>query len=100
MDTLDLKDSGQEVTFAVKVVPRARRDEIAGVEGTAVKVRLNAPPVEGKANEALVKFLAAELGVRRADVEILRGETARHKLVRVRGVTAGRLRELLKGERG
>ncbi len=95
MDTLDVKESGGGVTLAVKVVPRARRDEIAGVEGQALKVRLNAPPVEGKANEALVKFLAARLGVKRTEVEILRGETARHKLVRVEGMTGAKLREKL-----
>ncbi len=88
------QESERGITFAVKVVPRARRDEIAGVEGDALKVRLNAPPVGGRANEALVKFLAAKLGIRRADVEILRGETARHKVVRVRGVNREKLREV------
>ncbi len=94
----DLKsqESAEGLTFAVKVVPRAKRDEIVGLEGDALKVRLNAPPVEGKANEALVKFLAASLGVKRAEVEILRGETARHKIVRVRGVNKSRLAEILK----
>ncbi len=81
------------ITFAVKVLPRASRDAFAGVEGDSVKVRLNAPPVEGRANDALVKFLARELGVRKTDVEILRGETARHKLVRVRGVSVEKLKE-------
>ncbi len=85
-------ESAQGITLAVKVVPRAKRDEIIGVEGDALKVRLTAPPVEGKANEALVKFLASKLGVRRADVEILHGETGRHKLVRIRGLSATRLK--------
>ncbi len=89
-------ESAEGVTFAIKAVPRARRDEIVGVEGDALKVRLTAPPVEGKANEALIKFLANKLGVRRADVEILHGETGRHKLVRVRGLSAERLESLTK----
>ncbi len=76
------------VTFAVKVVPRASRNEIVGVEGDVIKVRLNAPPVEGKANVALVRLLAELLGVSAAQIEIVRGETARRKLVRVRGATA------------
>lgn len=84
------------ITFNVKVIPRAARNEIVGVEGDAVKVRLNAPPVEGRANEALVKFFAQELGVARAQVEILRGDTSRHKVVRVRGVALAKIQELLK----
>ncbi len=91
------RDSDRELTFAVKVIPRAKRDEIIGVEGDAVKVRLNAPPVEGRANDALIRFLAAQFGVKRADVEILRGETARHKLVRVRGATRAKLEEIVRG---
>ncbi len=94
-DALKIQESAQGVTFAVKVIPRAKRDELVGVEGEALKVRLNAPPVEGKANDALVKFLAGLLGVKRAEVEILRGETARHKLVRVRGISASQLKEIL-----
>ncbi len=86
-------ESENGITFAVKVLPRASRDAFAGVEGDSVRVRLNAPPVEGRANDALVRFIARELGVRRADVEILRGETARHKLVRVRGVSLAKLKE-------
>ncbi len=95
MDALNWRESERGITFLVRVVPRARRDEIAAVEDGALKVRLTAPPVEGKANEALVKFLAATLGVRSADVEILRGETSRHKLVRVRGASASRLKQIL-----
>jgi uncharacterized protein (TIGR00251 family) len=94
VDTLNWRQSGQGITFSVKVVPRARRDEIVGVEDGAVKVRLNAPPVEGKANAALVKFLAQTFGVKQADVQILRGENARHKLVSVWGVTGEKFREL------
>ncbi len=85
-------ESSEGITIAIKAVPRAKRDEIVGVEGDALKVRLTAPPVEGKANKALVKFLAFKLGVRRADLEILHGETGRHKLVRIRGLSAARLK--------
>lgn len=94
MDEVKVQASAQGITFAVKVIPRARRDEIVGVEGDALKVRLSAPPVEGRANDALVKFLAVVLGVKRADVEIVRGETGRRKLVRVRGVSGTRIKEL------
>jgi uncharacterized protein (TIGR00251 family) len=79
------QESEQGVTFNVKVIPRAKRDEIVGVEQDAYKIRLNAPPVDGRANDALLKFLAKRLGVPRTQVEIVRGETTRHKVVRVRG---------------
>jgi len=58
------------------------------MEGDALKIRLNAPPVEGRANEALIVFLAEKLGLPRANIEIIVGETARRKIVRVRGVNA------------
>ncbi|MBI4673875.1 MAG: YggU family protein [Chloroflexi bacterium] len=89
-------ESRDGITFSVKVIPRAKRDEIVGVEGEAVKIRLNAPPVEGRANEALIKFLAQVLGVARAQVEIVRGDTSRRKVVRVRGVGLAKIKELLK----
>ena len=86
--------SDKGVTFQVKVIPRAKRDEIAGREGNVLKVRLNAPPVEGRANEALIKFFADRLGIARGQVEIVRGKTSRHKVVQVRGVTAEPLKWL------
>jgi uncharacterized protein (TIGR00251 family) len=79
-------ESNGAVTFSVKVVPRASKNQIAGVEGDAIKVRLNAPPVEGKANDMLIAVLADALGVRRAQVEIVTGHTSRRKVVRVRGM--------------
>jgi uncharacterized protein len=89
------KESEGAVTFAVKVVPRASKNQIAGVEGDAIKVRLNAPPVEGKANSALIEFLADVFNVRRAQIEIISGLTSRHKVVRVRGVAAKQIEEKL-----
>ena len=81
--------------FHVRVVPRARRDEVVGAHGDALKIRLTAPPVEGKANLALQKFLARRLGVSRSDVEILSGHASRQKRVRVSGVSADAVRALV-----
>ena len=92
---MELVGTREGVSFAVKVVPRGKRNEIVGVEGDALKVRLTAPPVEGKANAALVEFLAEVLGVRRANVEIVAGETSRRKIVRVCGVEVEAVREKL-----
>ncbi|RLC72272.1 MAG: YggU family protein [Chloroflexi bacterium] len=75
------------VTFPVQVVPRASKNEIAGIHGDALKVRLTAPPVEGRANEALIAFLAQRLGVRKSQVEIVAGATSRRKMVRVTGLS-------------
>jgi len=87
MSHWNIVESGGGVTFAVRVVPRSSRDEIGGVQGDALKVKLAAPPVEGAANAALIEFVAKQLGVRRSAVSIVRGETSRHKIVRVAGVT-------------
>lgn len=95
MFTESLEQNIPVVTFAVKLVPRAKHDEIVGIENDALKIRVNAPPVDGRANEALLQFLARTLKVARSQVELARGETSRHKLVRVRGVTAARVREIL-----
>jgi uncharacterized protein (TIGR00251 family) len=92
---VSFREQDGAVTFVVRVVPRASRNQVAGVEGDALKVRLTAPPVEGKANEALVRFLAESLGVRRGDVTIVAGEHVRHKTIRVAGLTAAQTRERL-----
>ena len=63
--------------------PGAKKSEVSGVHGDALKVRIAAPPVEGKANAALIEFLAEAFGVPKRNVTITRGETGRRKTVRV-----------------
>lgn len=70
----------------VHVTPRTSRNEIVGLMGETLKVKLTAAPTGGKANEALVKLLAKTLGVRRSQVEIVSGHRARRKIVRIRGL--------------
>jgi hypothetical protein len=70
----------------VRVQPGARRDELAGRHGEAVKIRLRAAAVEGAANRGLVEFLAETLGLRRSQVRILRGERHRDKLIEIEGM--------------
>jgi hypothetical protein len=82
------------VSFSVRVQPRASKDELAGERAGALLVRLTAPPLEGAANSALVRLLARALGVPPSAVEILRGESGRNKLVRVRGVRGGQVQAL------
>ncbi len=82
------RDDAGTAVLELLVQPRASRTRAAGEHDGRLKIQLAAPPVDGEANAALVAFLAAALGVRKADVEIVRGETGRRKTVRVAGATA------------
>jgi len=73
-------------TIKLRVRPGASRTEIVGFHGDALAVRLAAPPEKGRANRALLRFLAGELGLRRGDLELVAGGRSRDKLVRVRGL--------------
>ena len=75
-------------TVSVRVVPRSSKEGVAGFEGGVVRIRLNAPAVEGKANDALVRFLAKTVGVPRGRITLVTGERGRSKIVRVAGVTS------------
>ena len=97
MSQLKITEAENGVTFAVRVVPRASRNEIAGVHGDALKVRLTAPPVEGRANKALIAFLAKLLSVRKSQVEIVAGGTSRRKMIRVIDLSAQEVEERLLG---
>jgi uncharacterized protein (TIGR00251 family) len=75
--------------LALKLQPRASTDEIVGPLGAELRIRVTAPPVDSAANEALLRFLAERLACPRNRVELVRGRTSRHKLVRLHGFTAG-----------
>jgi uncharacterized protein len=87
------------VRFGVHVQPRASRTEIAGVYGTALKVRLHSPPVDGAANEELITFLAKVLGVSKRAVRIVSGQASRGKTVEVEGVSPVSVHALTDGAR-
>lgn len=82
------RDGAGGAVLEVLVQPRASRSRVVGEHDGRVKIQLAAPPVDGEANAALVAFLADLLGVKRADVVLLAGETGRRKRVRVAGRTA------------
>jgi hypothetical protein len=94
---LSPKPAGEHgtVRLSVRVQPRASRDEIAGRYRDALKIRLTAPPVEGAANEALVKFLAKTLDIPARAITILSGASARTKIVELVGVTEDRVKRLM-----
>jgi uncharacterized protein (TIGR00251 family) len=81
--------------LAIRVQPRAKRTEVAGERDGAVVIRVSAPPVEGKANEAVRRLIAERVGVPRSAVRIVRGESGRDKLVRVAGLSADEARKAL-----
>jgi uncharacterized protein (TIGR00251 family) len=83
------------ISFRLRVQPRASRDEIAGEMEGALKVRLQAPAVEGRANDALVEFLAQLLKRPKAAVRILSGDRSRTKRVEISGVTRQQVLDLL-----
>lgn len=76
------------VEISLHIQPRASRTEVVGAHGDALKIRLAAPPVDGEANDELVRFLAKTLGVPKSAILIVRGATGRRKVVRVGGVDA------------
>ena len=76
------------IVLRLRVQPRASRTEIAGRHGDAIRIRLAAPPVDGAANDALIRFLAERLGVPRAAVTIVAGGGGRDKIVGVAGIAA------------
>ncbi len=71
--------------LTLHVKPGAKRSEVSGLHGDALKIRLAAPPIEGRANEALVRFIAERFAVPLRNVELLRGAQSRHKMVKVTG---------------
>ena len=74
--------------LAVRVIPRSPRTRVDGLRGDAILIRLNAPPVDGAANEALIAFISEALDVPRRSIAIVSGETSRDKRVRVDGIDA------------
>lgn len=83
-----LRQEGESLVFSLHIQPGAKVTEVVGLHGEALKIRLAAPPVDGKANACLVTFLAKRLGVPKARIELLSGETSRAKRLRVVGVDA------------
>ena len=92
---LDIRKEPHGISFAVRVTPRSSRNLVAGEEGGVLKIRLNAPPVDGKANDALIRFMAKQLGLARRDVNLAKGEKSRNKRLCVSGISADELHERL-----
>ena len=90
-----LAADGDGVILRLHVQPGAKKTELAGQHGEALKIRLAAPPVDGKANACLIEFIARRLGVAKSAVELLSGDTSRAKRLRVGGIAAAAAMERL-----
>jgi uncharacterized protein len=85
------------VSFGIKVHPRAKKNAITGEIGDALKISLTAPPIDGRANEACIAFLAELLNLPRSSITITSGQSSRNKIIRVVGVSAEWIRARLRG---
>jgi len=90
-----VRESGGAVTFSVRVQPGAKKSGVTGAVGEALKLATTAPPVEGRANEAVVELLAKLLRVPKSSITIAAGRSGRNKRVKVQGVAAAMVRERL-----
>jgi hypothetical protein len=89
------KEPESQATLSIRIQPRASKNGIGVMENGKLKIRLTAPPVDGAANEALVKFLADALSVAKSQVEILSGHTSREKIIRISGKNDAEVRRVL-----
>ena len=92
-----IQETPEGVIFKASIQPKGSRNEIVGLQGDALKIRLTAPPVEGSANKMCIEFLAKFLKARKSDVEIVRGRSTRTKKMLVRATTRKKIESLLEG---
>ena len=83
------------IFLKIHLLPRASRDEICGLHGDAIKIRVTAPPVEGKANQALQRFIAEKLNLSSSQVEIIAGQHSREKLLQITGISRAEVEKAL-----
>ena len=97
----EITDAKRGAAFTVRVVTRAQRNEIVGIqEDRSLKIRLTASPADGQANEALIKFLAERLGVPETAIEIVAGKDNRDKWISVEGITTADVEARLQPDSG
>jgi uncharacterized protein (TIGR00251 family) len=94
-DILDITETDDGIIFTVHVQPRACRNELCGISGNEIKLRLTSPPVDGSANRLCTEYLAEILGIAKSKVRILRGEKSRHKTIKVYDVNKDEIFALL-----
>ena len=90
-----LRQGDRQTTLTLHIQPGAKKTEVAGEHGDALKIRLAAPPVDGKANAALIAFVADRLGLAKSAVSLKSGQTSRRKVLEVSGAPADTMERLL-----
>ena len=95
---LNISESDGSFLFSVRVMPRSSTTEIVGEHDGALKIKLKSPPVDGAANEELVRFLSKSLNVPRSNIEIISGQSSRTKRVRVSGISEYEINRFLQGK--
>ena len=93
---IKITESPEGVLFTVHVQPRASRNEVCGVQGDELKLRLTAPPVEDAANRLCIEYIAKLLGIAKSRVSITSGAKSRHKTVKITGITSAEILALVK----
>jgi hypothetical protein len=93
---IEMRETGSGVSFTVRLQPKAKKTALVAELDGALKVAVTAPPIEGRANEALIRFLAELLKVARSSVTIAAGASSRNKVIRIEGLTAEQVRSRLK----
>lgn len=83
---LPVKETEKGLVIQVRVLPRSSRCEVAGIQDGALKIKLTSPPLEGKANDECIRFLADQLNIRKSQIEIIAGHKARKKTVALTGI--------------
>lgn len=91
-----IREHKDGVTISIRAQPGARRTKVVGVYGAEIKLAVQAPPVEGRANEALIEFLAETLGIAKSKITLLSGELSRSKVFLIRGVSTEAAQNLLR----
>lgn len=92
---IELRETNGSVTLKLRVQPRASRTELTGEHAGALKLKISAPPVDGKANQECRRFLAKLLGVSATSVEIISGDSSRDKVIRIHNISARRVLDAL-----
>ena len=92
---IPIKEKAGSVVFLVQVLPRSSQCRFAGCQGDFLKIKLTAPPVDGRANEECIRFLASALGVKRDQVRIVGGLKAKKKTIEIKGLTAVEVESVL-----
>ena len=95
---LNFIEKQNSVIFTIRVVPRSSKTEIVGEYDSALKIKLKSPPVDGAANNELIRFLSKLLAIPKANIEIISGETSRSKRIRVSDIPLSQINEILQAK--